>query len=148
MVQQQSQSLLPWVGSSQFPRFKTSNLFPMFWDDMLSELSDLGNEQTGLTLSEDKKNVYVEAALPGLQLKDIDVTLEKGILWIKGEKKEEEEDKEKKFYRKATSSFSYRLALPNQIDESKEPKANYQDGVLKMTFAKALQSQARKITVK
>lgn len=38
----------------------------------------------GLSMSEDDKNVYVEAALPGVAPKDIDITFEKGTLWIRG----------------------------------------------------------------
>lgn len=129
-----------------FPRLSGS--FPALWEDFFGEPKDLGLEQSGLSVSEDKKNIYVEAALPGLKNEDVEVTLEKGVLWIKGEKKEEEQDKDKKIYRKATSSFSYRLALPSQIDESKEPKANLDKGVMTITFTKASQSQAKKITVK
>lgn len=143
---QQPQGLIPWGG--RFPKLKASGLFPLFFEDAFGDITDFGTEQTGLTVSEDKNNIYVEAALPGLQSKDIDVTLEKGVLWVKGEKKEEEQDAEKKYYRRAASSFSYRLNLPGQIDETKEPKAVFQDGVMKITFNKAKASQAKKIQVK
>lgn len=116
------------------------------WEDVVGEIAQLG-QHDGLSIYEDKTNVYVEAALPGLKSNDIDVTLERGILHIKGEKKEEEEDKDKKFYRKATSSFSYRVALPSAVDESSEPKATYKDGIMKITFAKSKQSQGKKIEV-
>lgn len=129
-----------------FPRL--SGRFPALWEDFFGDLRDLGADHSGLSISEDKKNIYVEAALPGLKNEDVDVTLDKGVLWIKGEKKEEQQDKDKKYYRKATSSFSYRLALPNNIDETKEPKANLQNGVMTITFAKAPQSQAKKINIK
>lgn len=126
-----------------------SNLLPTFWEDMGGELSELTGFQgnTGLSLSEDEKNVYVEAALPGLKSDDIEVTLDHGVLWIKGQKQEEEKDKEKRFYRRATSSYSYRFALPEKIDERKDPQANYQDGILKITFAKTQQNQAKKINI-
>lgn len=145
------QGLISWPNTQNLlSRFKKSTSFlPYLWDDFLSELDDLGPDQgKGLTISEDKNHVFVEAAMPGLELNDIDVTFEKGILWIKGDKKEEEEDKEKKFYRKASSSFSYRLALPGQIDETKEPQATYKDGIMKVSFSKAHQSQIKKINVK
>jgi HSP20 family protein len=106
------------------------------------------SSQSGLSVSEDKNHVFVEAHLPGLQTDDIELSFERGMLWIKGEKKEEEEDKKKKYYRKASSSFSYRVQVPGQIDEKKVPEATYKDGVLKITFSKAPQSQAKKITIK
>lgn len=116
----------------------------------LTDESFWGSEasQTGLTVSEDKEHVFVEAYLPGLTPEDIEVTFEKGMLWIRGEKKEEEENKKKKYYRKASSSFAYRVQVPHLIDEKKEPNAVYKDGVMKITFLKAKQPRAKKIPVK
>jgi HSP20 family protein len=145
----QQQSLTPWSGAlEKLPRFRLPAFFPSFWEDMAENLSEFASEQTGLSISEDKDNVYVEASMPGLKSSDIDVTLDKGILWIRGEKKEEEENKEKKYYRKAVNSFSYRVALPGEIDESRKTSATYQDGMMKITFAKAQGSKAKKIPVK
>lgn len=105
--------------------------------------------QTGLTVSEDEKNVYIEAHLPGLTKENIEVTFENGMLWIRGAKEEEEKDKQKKYYRKAASSFSYRVQVPGIIDEKKEPDASYSNGILKVTFSKLPQgSKAKKISVK
>jgi len=46
----------------------------------------------------------------------------------------EEETKEKKYYRKATSSFSYRVAVPGEIDQNKEPYASCRNGVMTVTL--------------
>lgn len=104
--------------------------------------------QTGLSVSEDKNHVYVEAHLPGLKSEDIELSFERGVLWIRGEKKEEQEDKKKRYYRRASSSFSYRLQVPGQIDEKKEPEATYKDGVLKVSFAKTSGTEPKKIAIK
>jgi len=121
---------------------------PTIWEDM----TDLDNwfsplpsngALSGLAISEDDKNVYVEASVPGVDPKDIDVTFHKGILWIKGEAKEEE--KEKKYYRKATSAFSYRISVPDEVEE---PQAECRNGVMKVTFVKSSKSQPKKIAVK
>ena len=101
--------------------------------------------QTGLSVSEDKSHVFVEAHLPGLKPDDIELTFDRGILWIRGERKEE--DKNKKYYKKALSSFSYRVYVPGQIDEEKMPEASYKDGVLNVRFLKTTRS-AKKITIK
>ena len=61
--------------------------------------------QTGLSLSEDDAHVYVEAHLSGIRSEDIAVSYEGGMIWVHGEKKEE--DEKMKYYRKASSSFSY-----------------------------------------
>lgn len=101
---------------------------------------------SGLTVSEDNTHVFVEAALPGVDPKNVEITFDKGILWIKGETAEEE--KEKKYYRKATNSFSYRIAVPGELDLTKEPEAESVHGVMKITFTKSPITQPKKITVK
>ncbi len=103
-------------------------------------------ETSSLSISEDKNNIYIEAALPGLEEKDIEVSLDKNILWIKGEKKEEEKDK--KFYKKALSSFSYRVMVPGEFDEKKDIEATYKNGIMKVTFPKAKKTEPKKINIK
>jgi HSP20 family protein len=103
---------------------------------------------SNLSIYEDENHVFVEAAIPGLKPEEIEVTFEKGILWIKAERRQEEEDKKKKYYRKAVSAFSYRVAVPGQIDTTHEPDASYKDGIMKVVFNKTKQTQPKKITVK
>ena len=83
---------------------------------------------------------------PGLKAEEIEVSLDKNVLWIKGEKKEEEKDK--KFYKKASTSFSYRVLIPVEVDESKEIDATYKDGIMKVTFHKISESKPKKINIK
>lgn len=123
-----------------------SFLSPWFEEDWFPTNSRL--EHSGLSISEDTENVYVEAALPGINLKDIDITFDKGLLWIKGQRKEEEKNKDRSYYRKAMSSYSYHLNIPGNVDQKMEPEANYKDGVLTVTFRKTAEEQPKKITVK
>lgn len=118
--------------------------FPTVWDDEDWDLAPVNSG--GVTISEDAQNVYVEAAVPGIDPKDIEVTFDKGVVWIKGETKEEE--KGKKYYRKATSAFSYRVAVPGDIDMSKDFEAAHKNGTVKIAFAKSPASQPKKIAVK
>mgnify|MGYP000344849268 CR=1 FL=1 len=104
------------------------------------------NWPSGLSLSEDDKNVYVQASVPGVDPKDIEVTFDKGVVWIKGESKDEEQNK--KYYRKAASSFSYRVAVPGDIDSTQEPQASVKNGVMTVTFTKSPKAQPKKISVK
>lgn len=120
--------------------------FPSIFEDLEEDLLPSTTTISGLSISEDEKNVYVEAAVPGLDPKDIEVTFDKGILSISGEKIEEE--KEKKFYRKATSSFSYRALVPGEVDLAKEPRAEAKNGVMRVTFKKIPESAPKKIAVK
>ncbi len=104
-------------------------------------------QDQGLTVAEDANHVTVEASLPGLDSENIEVTYQKGILWIKGSKAEEKGDKEKKYYHKASSSFSYSVRIPGRINETKEPQATFKNGVMKVVFTKAESETPRRITV-
>jgi HSP20 family protein len=126
-----------------FPRFPFS-LFDEEEEGWLQEFSDA----SGLSVYEDENSVYVEAAVPGIKPEEIETTFDKGVLWVKAEKREEEKDKNKKYYRKAVTAFSYRIAVPGNIDESKQPDASCKNGILKITFPKAQKTMAKKIPVK
>ncbi|NGX45673.1 MAG: 18 kDa heat shock protein [Chlamydiae bacterium] len=129
-----------------FPRSRVpfSHLESMDDDWNLHEFSN----PSGLSVSEDDDHVYIEAAIPGIKSDEIDLSFSNGILWIKAEKKEEIEDKKKKFYRKAMSAFSYRIAVPGDIDESKEPEAFCKNGVLKVLFSISRKELSKKIPIK
>jgi HSP20 family protein len=83
------------------------------------------------------KEVKVCAEIPGVDAKDIDVSVEDGRLTIKGEKKCEQEEKEKGQYRMERSygSFERSIPLPTDVDESKA-KAEFKKGVLRLTLPK------------
>lgn len=103
---------------------------------------------SGLTVSEDEQHVYVEAAVPGVDPNTVEVTYDKGVLWVRGNQDETEENKDKKFYRKASRAFSYRIAVPGNIDENAEPDAVCKNGIMKVTFNKIPQTEPKKINVR
>lgn len=125
-------------------RFPFSALDESEEESWLKDFSD----PSGLSVSEDDHHVYVEAALPGVSAQEIEMTFDKGILWIKAEKRELEEDKRKKYYRKATSSFSYRVAIPGEVSEQSEPEATFKNGMLKVTFPKTTKKESKRIPIK
>jgi HSP20 family protein len=100
---------------------------------------------------EDEKGFHVEIELPGMDQKDVDITLADGMLTIRGEKKQEEEVKDKDFYRKERSFGSFRrvLPLPGDVDESKI-KASFEKGVLMIDLPKSAEAQkkVKHITIK
>lgn len=100
------------------------------------------------------KEIRVSAELPGLDEKDIDVSLTKESLTIKGEKKEEKEEKEEKgkdYYRSERSygSFTRTIPLPLEVDAEKV-SASFKKGVLTVTLPKTKQalSETKKVAVK
>ncbi len=102
-------------------------------------------------VSENAKEVVISAELPGLDEKDVDVSLSKNTLTIKGEKRSESEDKGKDYHRSERSYgfFQRTIALPCEVDESRVD-ARFNKGVLKIVLPKserALQER-KKIEVK
>lgn len=131
-----------------FPAFRMPSVFDDV-DEFLNfpEMTTQG-PQSGLSVSEDDKHVHVDAAVPGMDPKDIEVTFDKGVLWIRGQAKEEEKNEKKKYYRRAQRAFSYRVAVPGDIDSKVEPQTSYENGMVRITFAKSPQTQPKKLTIK
>ena len=110
-----------------------------------------------MDLSETDKEIEITAELPGLERKDVDISLEDDVLTIRGEKKTEsvqdnKKDKgsDNKNYHLSERSYGmfYRvLQLPPGIDPS-TVKATMSNGVLKITIPKPARTQAKKIEVK
>ncbi len=119
---------------------------PSIWNDDDEWLTS-PSSPSGLSISEDEKSVYIDASLPGIDPKNIDITFHDGYLWIKGEIKEEDQDKNRKYYRKAVKSFSYRVAVPGDIDTAIDPKATYKHGVMNITFMKSPKSHPKRIEI-
>lgn len=125
--------------------WRLSNDLRNFWEDDAWKTL-VNNTPSGLSITEDDKHVYVEAAVPGISPEDVEITFDKGILWIKGEAKKEVS--QRKVYQTMASAFSYRVAVPGDIDMNVEPEATSENGVMTITFSKLPQAQPKKIAVK
>jgi HSP20 family protein len=104
-----------------------------------------------IDVKESDKEISVNAELPGMDDKDIDIYLTRDSLSIKGQKKEEKEDKGKDYYRmeRAYGSFSRTIPLPSEIDLDKV-KAEFKKGILTVTLPKTAKAikETKKIPVK
>lgn len=118
-----------------------SNLDSWWNDDLISS-----NNDNGLSISEDEKNVYIKAAVPGMDAKDIEVTYDKGVLTIRGEMSEKEE--KKKVIRQSRQSYFYQLTVPGEINDKSEPEAKCKNGMMTVTFTKSPKTQPKKIAIK
>jgi len=90
-----------------------------------------------IDIDETDKEVTVSADLPGLEEKDINVSLDGDVLTLSGERKHEKEEKQKNYHRveRAYGSFSRSVALPEGIDHE-NVKATFKKGVLTVKIAK------------
>lgn len=112
----------------------------------------LMNIVPSVDVAETEKEIEITAELPGLERKDVEISLEDDMLTIRGEKKVEAEQGDKKDRNHHLSERSYGvfyrvLQLPPGIDPS-TVKATLSNGVLKVTIPKPARSQAKKIEVK
>ena len=102
-----------------------------------------------INMYETDKAVMVETPLAGVRPEDVDVSVQKGVLVLKGESKKEHEVDEKNFYRKEVRSGSFyrEVALPTHVMEDKVT-AEFEDGMLKITCPKAAPAVAKKVSVR
>lgn len=86
---------------------------------------------------EDEKNVYVSVEIPGVDKKDVKISVQDNILTIKGEKKSELKDEKKNFFRveRSYGSFCRSFTLPVEVDAEKTG-AKYENGMLNITLPK------------
>jgi HSP20 family protein len=94
--------------------------------------------------SEDEKGYFVTVELPGMDEKDVEVTLADGMLTIRGEKKLDKEEEGKDFFRSEHSYGTFRrvLAIPVEVDEAKI-EATFCKGVLRITMPKTKEAQRK-----
>jgi HSP20 family protein len=104
-----------------------------------------------LDVRENTNAIVVEAELPGVDEKDVSVTLANGVLTIKGEKKHEKEEKGENYYltERSFGSFERAIRLPDTVDDAKV-EAKFDKGVLRVTAAKKPEAvkAERKIEIK
>jgi HSP20 family protein len=98
---------------------------------------------------ESDKEIKVSAELPGLDEKDVEVSLYSNMLSIRGEKKEEREERSGSTYRMERSYGSFQRAIPLPAEvETDKVEAVFQKGVLTITLPKREARDRKKITIK
>jgi HSP20 family protein len=125
-----------------------------FWDSFLEgTLRERGEDRTewfpSLDVSETKNDFVVKAELPGMDLKDIDVSLTDGMLTIRGEKRQEKEEKEENYrlIGRSYGTFSRSVSLPRDVKNDKV-SASYKDGVLRVVLPKSEEAKKKEIKIK
>lgn len=97
-----------------------------------------------LDVSETDNSLEVVADLPGMEKKDISVSLEENLLTIKGERKEKKESKDKQYHtiERRSGSFYRAVQLPLEV-ESDKIEATFKDGVLTLSLPKSKESKRK-----
>jgi HSP20 family protein len=104
-----------------------------------------------IDMSEDQKAYKISAELPGIDAKDIDLSVSDDMLVLRGEKRQEKEEKDKDYHfsERSYGSFQRSFELPSSVDRSKIA-ADFSKGVLTITLPKTAEAQkpVKKIEVK
>ena len=134
-------------GSPMFDLHRQVNeLFDDFFGQEQGNGSDgrFGLAAPAVDLHEDDERLEITAELPGVREEDVDLTVEEGILTLRGQKKSSREDRENGYSERRYGSFERRIALPANVDVEK-CSADFENGVLTVTLPKTEQSRARRI---
>jgi HSP20 family protein len=134
-------------------RREMARAFDRFLEDPYSGMRSMMGAGQGaflpaLDVTEDDKQVVVRAELPGVDPKNVDVTVSGNVLTLSGHKEESHEDKGRDYYRSERSfgSFRRRIDLPESVDPDRV-SADYAEGVLSVRLEKKAGAAAKKIPV-
>lgn len=90
----------------------------------------------------------IEASMPGIRPEDVDITLDRNTLTIRGDMKSEQDREDRNYHlrERRSGTFMRSITLPSNI-EADAIQANYEDGVLKLHLPKAEESKPKRIQV-
>lgn len=137
----------------------TFNDFFRLWDE-LDHLFDIGLPLSNIrsvprgtfpaiNMQEGEEAVSIQAQLPGIDPKAIDLTIEDNTLTIKGNRAVSSEAEKASYHRRErfSGAFSRIVSLPDGLDSDKV-EARYRDGILEITIGKAEEKKPKQISVK
>ncbi|MBN1433640.1 Hsp20/alpha crystallin family protein [Candidatus Fermentibacterales bacterium] len=107
-----------------------------------------GEWAPSVELSETEKEIQVKAELPGMAADDVEIEVADGMLTIRGEKREEIEEKDKRFHHREVvyGAFSRTIGLPCDV-RAEEARASFDKGVLSVVLPKEEKALHRKIKI-
>jgi len=120
-----------------------------FFGGSESELFGGGGWCPALDISEKDDSVVVRVELPGLKGDEIDISVDRNMLTISGEKKADSESSGENSYHveRRYGKFTRTISLPGEVDTAKIEAAQH-EGVLTITVPKSEAAKPRKISVK
>ena len=128
-----------------------NRLFDDFFgrDFFVEPFRGIGEWRPALDVAETDTSVVVKADLPGLEVKDLDVSIRGDLLTIKGEKKEEKEEKTKSYHRveRHYGSFERSVRLPATV-KADRVNASFKNGVLHIELPKTGEARQKSVHIK
>jgi len=113
------------------------------------ELARTGDWTPRVDIAETEKAFVIKAEVPEVKKEDVSITVNNGILSIRGERKQEKEESGKTFHRveRCYGAFTRSFTLPENVDE-KNIKATFKDGMLSLEIPKTEKAKPKAIEVK
>jgi len=111
----------------------------------------LGAFSPSIDVKESEKDFIIRAELPGVDDKDVEVTVTNDAVTIKGEKKEEKEDKSKNYYHMERSYGFFNRVIPLEMEtDANKAEASFKNGVLNITIPKrpSAKTKGTKVPIK
>ena len=140
----------PWVVPHANLQDELKGVFDRFFSADDADQSNVVTSQwtPRVDIKEEDKRFVILADIPGVDPKDIEVHMDKGILSLKGERKSESKDEHGKFTRveRTYGSFYRRFALPDSAD-AEGITAVGKHGVLEISIPKKPETSPRRITI-
>jgi HSP20 family protein len=123
-------------------------LLERFFGEVASPELPHGTWEPRLDMSETKDTLTIKAELPGLESKDLDVSVSGDVLTIKGERKQEkdEKDEQRHIVERSYGTFVRMVRLPASVAQDKI-KANFKNGVLTISLPKTEEAMQKAIPV-
>ena len=138
-------------------RYEPTNLFDQFNNEINRFLNVAPRQRAAnqdrnwmpaVDIREEDDRFVLSADIPGVERKDVEVTMEDGVLTIKGERHAETEDKREGFHRRERvhGTFMRQFTLPDTVNAD-SISATIKEGVLHIEIPKQAKPEPRKITV-
>ena len=131
--------------------FRSALSYPFSRDNTGDDNSnvEVSDWRPAVDIKEEKERYMIHADLPGVEAKDIEITMENGVLALKGERTDDKEEEREGYKRveRVRGTFYRRFSLPDTADTDKI-EATCKDGVLEIVVPKQAKLQPRRITVK
>ena len=114
----------------------------------LPEIKAFEGKTPSVDVIEKDNEIIVNAELPGVDKKDLEISVTNNTVTIKGSTSHEEKEEKGDYYRCEISrgSYSRTLSLPAEVDEEKT-KAKFKNGILKLTLPKLKKSKRHNVKV-
>jgi HSP20 family protein len=108
-----------------------------------------GAWQPSVDIVEGKDEIALEAELAGMNIEDVDVSIENNVITITGERKFEKKAESDNYHRveRSYGTFTRSFTLPRNV-VSEEARADFKNGILRVTLPKKEEAKARKIEIK